>query len=241
MARGNHCEFVIAFGGGSVIDTGKAVSALLGNEGELLDYLEVVGKGQPLENPTKRYIAIPTTAGTGSEVTKNAVISVPEKKVKVSIRSDFMLPDIALIDPQFTFELPTKSLLLPEWTHLSRWLNHMCAMHRIRWSICFARMPFPAQPTFLSKLLSMDEIKKPALIMSWVSLMGGLSLANAKFGAVHGFAGPIGGMFDAPHGAICAALMPAVMKVNCELLETKGGNEDTLKQLPRNCWLGYWK
>ena len=100
------CDFVIGYGGGSVIDTSKATAALLTNPGELLDYLEVVGKNQPLLNPGLPCIAIPTTAGTGSEVTKNAVLAVPIQRRKVSLRSPYLLPKVAIIDPELTYSLP---------------------------------------------------------------------------------------------------------------------------------------
>jgi alcohol dehydrogenase class IV len=228
LARENDCEFVIGFGGGSVIDTAKAVSALLNNEGELLDYLEVVGKGQPLKNPAKKFIAIPTTAGTGSEVTKNAVISVPEQRVKVSMRSNFMLPAVALIDPQFTIRLP------PEITATS---GMDAFIQVVEPYVCnspnpmvdmFCRDAIPRAAKYLLEAYEVGSDHEARVNMSWVSLLGGMSLANAKLGAVHGFAGPIGGMFDAPHGAVCAALMPAVMQVNSELLEAQGGNEAIL-------------
>src|SRR5579871_3211041 len=97
---------VIAIGGGSAIDAGKALAAMIANPGDPLDYLEVIGRGQPLTRPSTPFIAIPTTAGTGSEVTRNAVLGSPEHKVKASLRSASMLPRIALIDPGLTASLP---------------------------------------------------------------------------------------------------------------------------------------
>ena len=106
LARDHDCDLVIGFGGGSVIDTGKAIAALLTNPGDVLDYLEVIGRGQTLTQPSAPYIAIPTTAGTGSEVTRNAVLASPKHKVKVSMRSAFMLPTLALVDPDLMRSLP---------------------------------------------------------------------------------------------------------------------------------------
>ena len=100
------CDSVIAIGGGSVIDAGKAIAAAAANTGDLLDYLEVIGKGQPLERAPYPFIAVPTTAGTGSEVTRNAVLGSPEHGVKVSLRSARMLPRVALVDPRLTLGLP---------------------------------------------------------------------------------------------------------------------------------------
>ena len=100
------CDTVIAIGGGSAIDAGKAIAAMLTNEGELLDFVEVIGRGKALANPPAAFVAIPTTAGTGAEVTRNAVLSAPEQRVKVSLRSPLMLPRLAVVDPELTYDLP---------------------------------------------------------------------------------------------------------------------------------------
>src|SRR6185436_4124289 len=106
IAKGENCDLVIGFGGGSALDAGKAMAAMLTNSSELMDYLEVIGRGKPLAQPSAPYIAIPTTAGTGSEVTRNAVLASPEHRVKVSLRSPFMLPRLAIVDPELTYSLP---------------------------------------------------------------------------------------------------------------------------------------
>ena len=221
LGRKAKCDFVIGFGGGASIDTGKAVAALLKNDGDVLDYLEVVGKGIPLRNPSRPFIAIPTTAGTGSEVTRNAVISIPEKRVKVSMRNAFLLPSIALIDPELTLTVPpsvTASTGMDALTqviepYLSRFANPMVDI--------FCREAVPSAANSLYKAYLNGEDLDARTKMAFVSLLGGLSLANAKLGAVHGFAGPIGGMFDAPHGSICAALLPAVMLINAETADAQ--------------------
>ncbi|MDK2980042.1 MAG: hypothetical protein PWQ55_389 [Chloroflexota bacterium] len=220
-ARAEHCDFVIGMGGGSVIDTGKAVAAMLANDGDLMDYLEVVGLGHKLEQPSQPYIAVPSTAGTGSEVTRNAVIAVPEKKVKVSMRSPYMLPTVALVDPELTYSVPPKvtaatgmdafvQVIEPYVSHAA---NPMVDM--------FCRDAIPLAARYLPAAYANGEDKQARDAMAWVSLMGGLALANAKLGAAHGFAGPIGGMFPAAHGAICAAVIAAVMQVNIRALQER--------------------
>jgi alcohol dehydrogenase class IV len=233
LARENQCDFVIGFGGGSVIDTGKAVAALLNNEGDLLDYLEVVGKGHPLRNRSKPYIAIPTTAGTGSEVTKNAVISVPERHVKVSMRSNFMLPEIALVDPQFTLGLSKDVTAASGMDAFIQVVEPYVCNSPNAMVDMFCRDAIIRAAVSLPKVVENGFDEEARINMSWVSLMGGLSLANAKLGAVHGFAGPIGGMFDAPHGAVCAALMPSVMRVNSELILTRGSDGEVRERYLR--------
>ena len=223
-AREKHCDLVIGFGGGSAIDTGKAVAALLTNGGDLLDYLEVIGKGKPLAKPSAPYVAIPTTAGTGSEVTRNAVLGSPDHRVKVSLRSPLMLPRVALVDPELTYDLPcevTASTGLDALTQLieafvSNRANPMTdalcregirrAAHSLRRA--YETADDPPSPELRRASASARED------MSLASLFSGLALANAGLGAVHGFAAPIGGMFHAPHGAVCATLLPHVMEVN---------------------------
>jgi alcohol dehydrogenase class IV len=215
------CDLVIGFGGGSVIDTGKAVAALSANPGDPLDYLEVIGLGRELKKPSAPYIAIPTTAGTGSEVTRNAVIAVPEKRVKVSLRSPFLLPRIAVVDPELTYSLPQEITARTGLDALTQVIE-----------------PFVCNdPTPLTDIICRDGIARAgqSLLnayqdgrnttarenMSLVSLYGGMALANARLGAVHGLAGPLGGMYPAPHGSICARLLPLVMEANLQALRSR--------------------
>ena len=221
IANTENCDFVISIGGGSVIDTGKVIAALLANQGSLMDYLEVVGLGKKLMHPSSPFIAIPTTAGTGSEVTRNAVIAISEKRVKVSMRSPYMLPDVALVDPELSYSMPpalTASTGMDAFVqviepYVSKMANPMVDM--------FCRDAIPKAAKYLLAAYHDGENVEARNQMAWVSLMGGLSLANAKLGAVHGFAGPIGGMFHAPHGAICASVMADVMRVNIKALQKR--------------------
>jgi alcohol dehydrogenase class IV len=228
LARKNHCEFVIGFGGGSVIDTGKVVASLLNNEGNLMDYLELVGKGMPQKNPSKPYIAIPTTAGTGSEVTRNAVVNVPEKNVKVSMRNPYMIPAIALVDPELTLDLPAQ---ITATTGMDAFIQviepYVCNSPNPMVDM-FCRDAIPRASANLVKAYQDGFNLEARENMSWVSLLGGLSLANAKLGAVHGIAGPIGGMFHAHHGAVCACLLTAVIRVNIERLMKIGADNPSL-------------
>ncbi len=230
LARENKCEFVIGFGGGSVIDTGKAVAALLNNEGELMDYLEVVGKGLPQKNISKPYLAIPTTSGTGSEVTRNAVIDVPEKKVKVSMRNAYMLPRIALVDPELILGLPKNVTATTGMDAFVQVIEPYVCNSPNPMVDMFCRDAIPRAAANLLLAYQDGSNIRARENMAWVSLMGGLSLANAKLGAVHGFAGPIGGMYHIPHGAICACLLPAVMRVNIENLKKMEPESPSLKR-----------
>ncbi|MDO9545231.1 MAG: iron-containing alcohol dehydrogenase [Pelolinea sp.] len=230
VGRKENCEFVIGFGGGSVIDTGKAVAALLNNEGSLLDYLEVVGKGNPLKNRSKPYIAIPTTAGTGSEVTTNAVIAVEEKKVKVSMRNAFLLPDVAIVDPELTYEVPKNITASTGMDALTQVLEPYVSRNHNQMVDLFCREGIPIGSSYLLRAWKDGSDSEARRKMAWVSLLGGLALANAKLGAVHGFAGPIGGMFHVPHGSVCAALLPSVFFVNVKALSNRGNNMEIISR-----------
>ncbi len=223
-------EVVLGCGGGSVLDAGKAIAALMRNPGDPLDYLEVVGRGIPLSRPPAPYIAIPTTAGTGSEVTRNAVLALPERRVKVSLRSPLMLPRVAVVDPELTYTVPpdvTASTGLDALTQL------------IEPFVCNSTNP-------VTDALCRDGIRRAALSlrrayengedgearrdMSLVSLFGGFALANARLGAVHGLAAPLGGMFPAPHGAVCARLLPIVMNTNVKALRARAPASQVLER-----------
>ncbi|MBN2131740.1 MAG: iron-containing alcohol dehydrogenase [Sedimentisphaerales bacterium] len=220
-ARQAGSEIVIACGGGSVIDTGKVAAAMLNNEGELLDYLEVVGRGQPLPHPAAPHVAIPTTAGTGAEVTRNAVLGVPEHRVKVSMRGPFMLPRWALVDPLLTHSMPpalTASTGLDALTQLAEAFVSNQA-NPLTDGIC--REGLRRAGRSLARAFADGSDATARENMALASLFSGLALANAKLGAVHGFAGPLGGLTDAPHGVICGKLLPFVMETNVRALQER--------------------
>ena len=218
-AREEACDLVIGMGGGSVLDTGKTIAALLTNDGDLLDYLEVIGRGKTLANPSVPYIAIPTTAGTGAEVTRNAVLASPEHHVKVSLRSPFMFPRLAVVDPQLTHSLPpaiTASTGLDALTQLIEPFVSNSA-NPLTDALCREGMRRAARS--LRRAYEDGGNAAAREDMALASLFGGLALANAKLGAVHGCASPLGGLFPAPHGAICARLLAHIMDVNVRALQ----------------------
>lgn len=218
-ARNMAAEVVLALGGGSVLDTGKAVAALLTNEGDLSDYLEVVGKGRPLHKPAAPCLAVPTTAGTGAEVTSNAVLGVPGRHVKVSMRSPLMLPRWAIVDPLLTHSMPpdlTASTGLDALTQLIEAFVSNKA-NPLTDGVC--REGLQRAGRSLRRAFEDGSDAHAREDMSLASLFSGMALANAKLGAVHGFAGPLGGMTTAPHGVICGRLLPYVMQANVRALQ----------------------
>jgi alcohol dehydrogenase class IV len=229
-ARSIRAEVIIGLGGGSALDTGKAIASLLTNPGDPLDYLEVIGRGQALKNHAAPYIAVPTTAGTGSEVTRNAVLASPEYKVKVSLRSPLMLPRLAIVDPELTYSLPpsiTASTGLDALTQLIE--PYTCnAPNPMTDAICREGMTRAARS--LQRAYHHGDDVAAREDMSIAALFGGLALANAKLGAVHGFAGPIGGLFPAPHGSICARLLPFVIVANISALRSRAADSPVLRR-----------
>lgn len=221
QAKAEQCDFVIGFGGGSALDTAKAIAAMLKNDGELLDYIEIIGRGEPLKKRSAPFIAIPTTAGTGSEVTRNSVLSSPEHKVKVSLRSPLMLARVAVIDPELTYNLPpalTASTGLDALTQLIE--PYVCTRaNPMTDGLCVEGIYRAVRS--LREAVQNGQNKSAREDMAVASVFGGMALANAGLGAVHGFAGPIGGMFPAPHGAVCAALLPHVMATNIRALRER--------------------
>ena len=228
QARDTQSDFLIGFGGGSAIDAGKAIAALTTNPGDPLDYLEVIGKSKPLITPPLPYVAIPTTAGTGAEVTRNAVLFSPEHRLKISLRSALMLPRVAIVDPDLTKDLPSALTAATGMDALTQLIeSHVSTRaNPLTDALCLDGIPRAARS--LRRVCFAPDDMEARTDMSLASLYSGMALANAGLGAVHGFAAAIGGMFSAPHGAICAALLPPVMQANIEALQNRQPNSERL-------------
>ena len=229
-ARTYACDVVIGFGGGSALDAAKAIAALLTNPGDLLDHLEVIGRAQPLAHASAPCIAIPTTAGTGAEVTRNAVLASPAHRLKVSLRSPHMLPRVALVDPELTHDLPPALTATTGLDALTQLIEpYVCSRaNPLTDALCVEGLRRAAR----SLRRAVEHGRDPAARedMAFASLCGGLALANAGLGAVHGFAGPLGGLFPAPHGAICAALLPPVIAANHAAFRARASTHDALRR-----------
>jgi len=227
-ARRERCDVVIALGGGSVIDAAKAIAALITNEAPLRDYLEVIGKGRPLTNRSAPLIAIPTTAGTGAEVTRNAVLMAEAERVKVSLRSALMLPAVALIDPELTYSLPSAITASTGLDALTQCIEPFVSPNANPLSDAVAREGIRRAAGALRRVFRDAADVDARRDMAVASLCGGLALANAKLGAVHGFAAPLGGMFPIPHGVACARLLPSVAEINVRALRARAPSSSAL-------------
>jgi alcohol dehydrogenase class IV len=225
-ARGGGCDMIIGLGGGSAIDAAKAVAGLLSNGGLPLDYMEVVGRGQKISKAAAPWIAIPCTAGTGAEATRNAVIGYPEKSFKASLRSEHLLARIALLDPELMVGVR------PEVTARSG-MDALCQCIEAYTS---------GGATALTDPLALEGVRRAGRSlraacadgtnlnaredMALAAFLSGVALTNAGLGAVHGFAAPLGAMFPVPHGSVCAALLPGVIAANASAL--REGQHPTL-------------
>lgn len=229
-AREQGCDLVIGIGGGAAIDAGKAIAALAINSGHPLDYLEVIGKGQTLSQPPLPYIAIPTTAGTGAEVTRNAVLASPEHRVKVSLRSPLMLPRLALVDPELTYSMPPEVTATTGMDALTQVLEPYVSVRANPLTDALCREGMARAARSLQRAYAQPDDAAAREDMALASLFGGLALANAALGAVHGFAGPLGGMYPIPHGAACARLLPYVMDSNIRALREREPDNPALER-----------
>ncbi len=221
IAREAGCDLVLGLGGGGALDTAKAVAALATNREDVFTYLEVVGAGQPLSERPLPLFAAPTTAGTGAEATANAVLTVPEARVKVSLRSPMLLPELALVDPLLSATMPPAVTAATGLDALTQLLEAFVSAKAnpmtdalCREGLRRAARALPAAYADGTDLAARED-------MALASLWGGMALANAKLGAVHGFAAPLGGLFDAPHGQVCASLLPFVTAANIRALRAR--------------------
>ena len=205
--------WVCALGGGAALDLGKALAGLIPAPDGPMEHLEVVGKGLPLKAEPLPFVALPTTAGTGAEVTKNAVIGLPEMGRKVSLRDERMVARLAVVDPALTDHCPRAVTLASGLDAVTQVVEPYVSVKATPYSDALAR---PAIGLGLAALRRLMQGEDPQARdqMAWVSLCGGLALANAGLGAVHGLAGVIGGMTGATHGAICGALLGPVLAEN---------------------------
>ncbi len=220
-ARNRPCDLVIGFGGGSAIDAAKAIAVLATNSGEPLDYLEVIGKGAAFTSGPLPCVAIPTTAGTGAEVTRNAVLGSPEHGLKASLRGPFLLPKIAIIDPELTLSLPPAMTAYSGIDALTQLIEPFVSCRAQPFTDMFCRAGLPRIRAALRQVFQDGKHLLGRENMCFASLLSGLALANAGLGIIHGFAAPLGGMLDAPHGALCAAVLPYGVDVNIHALRQR--------------------
>ena len=234
-ARAAGCDLVVGAGGGSVLDAAKAVAGLLGNGGAARRYMELVGDGEPLAHPAVPMIALPTTAGTGSEMTRNAVLACPERKIKASMRSVHLLPRAVLVDPRLAVGLSpcvTASTGLDALTQLME----SCISRRAgRLTIALALEGIELVGHWLDRACSAGDDLEARENMARAALLSGITLAHAGLGAAHGIAGPLGGRIAVPHGVACARLLPPTLETNLRALAERDPASPSVERLDRAC------
>ncbi len=239
LARQIEAEWILGIGGGSVIDSGKAISALAPNPGDPVDHLEVIGRATPLDKDPLPFAAVPTTAGTGSEATRNAVLSSPHHRVKVSLRSPRMWPRLAVIDPALALGLPPHLTASTGLDALTQLLEAFVSVRSNAMTDILCRHSLPRVAAALPRAFEDGNCLAARSDLALGALHSGLALANAGLGAVHGLAGPLGGQSGAPHGALCAALLAPVTEANIAALRQRSPGSPTLERYVEvSRWLG---
>lgn len=228
IARKEQADFIVGLGGGSAIDAAKAVAALVSNGGSALDYMEVVGRGQKLIRPSIPWIAIPTTFGTGAEATKNAVIGAPDRGFKASIRGEQLLAKIVLVDPVLGKDVPSKVIAQSGMDALCQLIESYTSNGAGPMTDGLAMTGLKRAPLALKRAYQNSQDLDALSDMSLAAMLSGMALANAGLGAVHGFAAPLGANFAIPHGAVCAALLPNVVRANVAALRASSKDHPTL-------------
>ncbi|WP_319529775.1 iron-containing alcohol dehydrogenase [uncultured Cohaesibacter sp.] len=230
LARAAKVKAVVALGGGAVIDAGKALAALVPATRPMMDHLEVVGQGLPLTEAPLPFAAMPTTSGTGAEVTKNAVLSVPDAKRKVSLRDARMLPDLAIVDPSLTDGCPKPVTLASGLDAVTQVIEPYLSSKANWMTDALCRSAIASGMAALVRLMECED-EEARDQLAYTSLCGGLTLANSGLGAVHGLAGVLGGVTLAAHGALCGTLLPHVLTYNERKLQQAEGYEESLARI----------
>ncbi|HAJ33770.1 MAG TPA: alcohol dehydrogenase [Candidatus Atribacteria bacterium] len=221
LARKGSCNLLIALGGGSVLDTGKAISAMVTNEGSVADYQEIEGKGRKFQHKPIPFIAIPTTSGTGSEATRNAVITNTKLGLKKSIRDPWLLPEVALVDPELTLSLPPYITAVCGGDALTQCIESFLGKKNQEITDILALHAIGLIGKSLVKAVKEGKNLEARKDMAIAALLSGLCLSNSGLGAAHALSHPLGVYYKIPHGLSCAVLLPYVMEFNLPVVTKK--------------------
>jgi alcohol dehydrogenase class IV len=221
FARKEICNLVIALGGGSVLDTGKSISAMVTNEGSVADYQEIEGKGRKFKTKPVPFIAIPTTSGTGSEATRNAVITNTKLGLKKSIRDLWLIPEVALVDPELTLSLTPRITAICGGDALTQCIESYLGKKSQEITDALALHAIGLIGKSLVKAVKEGKNLEARKDMSMAALLSGLCLSNSGLGAAHALSHPLGVYYKIPHGLSCAVLLPYVMEYNLPVVIKK--------------------
>ena len=221
LARKEKCNLVIALGGGSVLDAGKAISVMVTNEGSVADYQEIEGKGRKFQHKPIPFIAIPTTSGTGSEATRNAVITNTKLGLKKSIRDPWLIPEVALVDPELTLSLPPYVTAVCGGDALTQCIESYLGKKSQEITDALALHAIGLIGKSLAKAVKDGKNLEARKDMAMAALLSGLCLSNSGLGAAHALSHPLGVHYKIPHGLSCAVLLPYVMEYNQPVVTKK--------------------
>lgn len=226
-------EAILGLGGGSAIDAAKAISGLLANGGAVLDYLEVIGAGRPFRRPGIPVIAVPTTAGTGAEATRNAVLICRAQKVKASLRGAALMPRLALVDPALTDALPPALTAATGLDALTQCLESYLSLKANPATDALALEGLSRAARSIFPAFGGGDVPEARDDMALAALFSGICLTHAGLGAIHGLAAALGGSFPVPHGAACGLLLPHVFSANVRALAAESTNHPILAKCRR--------
>ena len=225
LARQNNVSLIISIGGGSVIDTAKATAGFAKNSGELIDYIEGVGKGKQLENSPIDHIAVPTTSGTGSEMTKNAVITGSgDTKFKRSFRHNKLVPIAAIIDPNLAVTMPKQVTAYSGMDAITQLIESYISKKSNPFTDALALEGLKRAGKSLVAAYKDGSDIEARTNMAYASMISGMCLANSGLGAVHGIAAGLGAVLKVPHGMACAILLPHIIKLNAPYIKEKSAS-----------------
>lgn len=230
---GESIAVVIGIGGGSVLDAAKAIAGLLPHGNSVMDHLEGVGRNIPYRGPSTPFIAIPTTAGTGSEATKNSVLSVqgPEG-FKKSFRDECLIPEYAVIDPDLLESCPRDLIAANGMDAFTQLLESYVSLKANPFIDALA---WSGMTAFKAGFFAAWEGKEPdaaqgRAAMAYASLLSGIALAQVGLGSVHGLASPLGAFFPIPHGVVCGTMVAAATKINIQAMQTREPDNPALNK-----------
>ncbi|MGR9086591.1 MAG: iron-containing alcohol dehydrogenase [Gammaproteobacteria bacterium] len=222
--RSEAVDVVVAIGGGSVLDAAKAIAGLLPHGNSVMDHLEGVGRNIAYHGPSTPFIAVPTTAGTGSEATKNSVLSVQGPDgFKKSFRDECLVPEYAVIDPELLASCPPELVAADGMDAFTQLLESYVS---IKANPFTDALSWSGMAAFKEGFFPAWEGKEPAAChgrcaMAYASLISGITLAQVGLGSVHGLASPLGAYFPIPHGVVCGTLVASATEVNIKAMQDR--------------------
>jgi len=232
-----HFDVVVGIGGGSALDAAKAIAGLLKIKRSVMDYLEGVGPELPYNGPAVPFIAVPTTAGTGSEATKNAVLSVQGANgFKKSFRHDKLVAEFAIVDPELLTGCPSSVIAANGMDALTQLLESYVSLKSNALTDALAVSGLQAVRNALIPLYRKNNLINPETAkpyrekMAYAAMLSGITLAQVGLGSVHGLASPLGAFYPIPHGTVCGTLVASATQINIASMQEREPDNRALEK-----------